>query len=102
MIDKIIDTHLEKQGFIRVPSSWTEDYKTTVDKLRASNQMIREIGREYNMLLSELAHIVGVKHLRDALKEIEIDVTGIKGEELIKLYIDTFAITFDEDYELEV
>ena len=30
MLENIIDKHLEKQGFIRVPKSWPKDYQDLV------------------------------------------------------------------------
>lgn len=101
MIDKIIDAHLEKQGFTRVPSSWTEDYRRIVEKLRLSNRTLREIGREYNTLLQEHAHTLSVKAIKAELKDIDISTTNIKGEELVELYVNTFAINFEDDTETE-
>ena len=33
MIENLIDKHLKKQGFIRVPASWSDDYKRLVESI---------------------------------------------------------------------
>ena len=55
MIENLIDKHLKKQGFIRVPASWSDDYKRLVEKHSAVSKVVRELGREYNEILRELA-----------------------------------------------
>lgn len=102
MLDNLIDKRLEKQGFIRVPKSWTEDYRQLTEKNDAINRLFRELGREYNETLGELAEAKGPKYIKEALAEIDIDTTGIKKEDLIELYVNTFAVTFEDDYDMEV
>lgn len=102
MLDNLIDKRLEKQGFIRVPKSWTDDYKQLTEKNDAINRLFRELGREYNATLKELAEAKGPKYIKEALNEIDIDTTGIKKEDLIELYVNTFAVTFEDDYDMEV
>lgn len=102
MLDNWIDKRLEKQGFIRVPKSWTDDYKQLAEKNDAINRLFRELGREYNATLRELAEAKGPKYIKEALDEIDIDTTGIKKEDLIELYVNTFAVTFEDDYDMEV
>lgn len=102
MLDNWIDKRLEKQGFIRVPKSWTDDYKQLTGKNDAINRLFRELGREYNATLRELAEAKGPKYIKEALNEIDIDTTGIKKEDLIELYVNTFAVTFEDDYDTEV
>lgn len=102
MLDNWIDKRLEKQGFIRVPKSWTDDYKQLTEKNDAINRLFRELGREYNATLRELAETKGPKYIKEALNEIDIDTTGIKKEDLIELYVNTFAVTFEDDYDMEV
>jgi alanyl-tRNA synthetase len=102
MLDNWIDKRLEKQGFIRVPKSWTEDYRQLTEKNDAINRLFRELGREYNNTLRELAEAKGSKYIKEALAEIDIDTTGIKKEDLIELYVNTFAVTFEDDYDMEV
>ena len=102
MLDNWIDKRLEKQGFIRVPKSWTDDYKQLTEKNDAINRLFRELGREYNATLRELAEVKGPKYIKEALNEIDIDTTGIKKEDLIELYVNTFAVTFEDDYDTEV
>lgn len=102
MLDNWIDKRLEKQGFIRVPKSWTDDYKQLAEKNDAINRLFRELGREYNATLRELAEAKGPKYIKEALNEIDIDTTGIKKEDLIELYVNTFAVTFEDDYDMEV
>ena len=51
MIENLIDKHLKKQGFIRVPASWSDDYKRLVEKHSAVSKVVRELGREYNEIL---------------------------------------------------
>lgn len=102
MLDNWIDKRLEKQGFIRVPKSWTEDYRQLTEKNDSINRLFRELGREYNATLRELAEAKGPKYIKEALNEIDIDTTGIKKEDLIELYVNTFAVTFEDDYDMEV
>ncbi len=102
MLDNWIDKRLEKQGFIRVPKSWTDDYKQLTEKNNAINRLFRELGREYNETLRELAEAKGPKYIKEALNEIDIDTTGINKEDLIELYVNTFAVTFEDDYDMEV
>lgn len=97
MLENFIDKHLKKQGFIRVPEAWSTDYQELVEKHSASNKLLRELGREYNSLLQEIAEAKGPKYMISGLNEIDIKTDGIKGQALIDLYIKTFAIDFEDD-----
>lgn len=102
MLENFIDKQLKKQGFIRVPISWTDDYKSLVEKNMASDKMLRIIGKEYNVLLEELANEKPITWLKEALQEIDVNTKGLNKEELIKLYVDTYAVEFDDDTEEEI
>ncbi len=104
MLDKIINKHLERQGFMKVPKSWANDYKSLGDKHLEMTHIVREIGTQYNELLREFAEISDNKYLISILEEIKIDVTGIKRdrEKLINLYVEAFSITFEDDIEEEI
>lgn len=103
MLENIIDKHLEKQGFIRVPKSWPKDYQDLVEKHRMLNKVLRELGREYNEILQELAENKGPKWIKDSLKEIGVKVEkGINEEALIDLYLETFKVEFEDDSDEEI
>ena len=73
MIENLIDKHLKKQGFIRVPASWSDDYKRLVEKHSAVSKVVRELGREYNEILRELAECKGSTWIKNALKELGVE-----------------------------
>lgn len=102
MLENLIDRHLEKQGFMRVPKSWSEDYKNIANKKLATDKVLRELGREYNALLKDFAESKTQKWLKEDLEEIGIDVSGLNKEELIQKYIDAYEVSFGEDFDEEV
>lgn len=102
MLENLIDKHLEKQGFMRVPKSWSEDYKNIANKKLATDKVLRELGREYNALLKDFAESKTQKWLKEDLEEIGIDVSGLNKEELIQKYIDAYEVSFGEDFDEEV
>lgn len=103
MLDNFIDKRLDKQGFMKVPKSWSKDYVELVEKHRTLNKVLRVLGEEYNEVLRELAECKGVKWIKDALKEIGVEMKkGINNEELIELYLDTFKVDFEEDTDEEI
>ena len=102
MLEKMIDKHLKKQGFIRVPASWTDDYKGLVHKKTLGDRMIREIGKEYNQLLKEFAEDKSQKWLKEELEELKIDINGLDKEGLINKYVEVFSVTFEDDFNEEV
>lgn len=102
MLEKMIDKHLKKQGFIRVPASWTDDYKELVHKKTLGDRIIREIGREYNQLLKEFAEDKSQKWLKEELEELKIDINGLDKEGLINKYVEAFSVTFEDDFNEEV
>ena len=102
MIEKIIDKHLEKRGMIKIPTSWTDVHREVVHKLEESRRATRELGREYNELLAEYAATLDPAKVKEALKSIDIDITGVRGKKLVQLYIDTFSVSFEDDYEEDV
>lgn len=102
-IDKWIDKRLEKDGFIRVPTSWKEDYKNLAEKNQGTAKILREIAREYNTLLKEFAEEKTVNWLKNTLKEIGIECKTVHDkEDLVKLYVEAYAVNFEEDTEEEV
>lgn len=102
MLDKWIDNRLEKDGFMRVPTSWREDYKQLAEKNQTLSKVLREIGREYNTLLEEFANEKSITWLKNALKEINIETKEVNKENLIKLYVEAFAVNFEDDIEEEI
>lgn len=103
MIENLIDKHLKKQGFIRVPTSWSDDYKRLVEKHSAVSKVVRELGREYNEILRELAECKGSTWIKDALKELGVEFKkDINKEELINLYVQTFQVEFEDDFDEEI
>lgn len=102
MLDKWIDNRLEKDGFMRVPTSWREDYKQLVEKNQTLSKVLREIGREYNTLLEEFANEKSITWLKNSLKEINIETKEVNKENLIKLYVEAFAVNFEDDIEEEI
>lgn len=101
-IDKRIDKRLKKDGFMRVPTFWREDYKQLTEKNQALSKILREIGREYNTLLEEFANEKSITWLKNALKEINIETKEVNKENLIKLYVEAFAVNFEDDIEEEI
>ena len=101
-IDKRIDKRLKKDGFMRVPTFWWEDYKQLTEKNQALSKILREIGREYNTLLEEFANEKSITWLKNALKEINIETKEVNKENLIKLYVEAFAVNFEDDIEEEI
>ena len=84
MIENLIDKHLKKQGFIRVPASWSDDYKRLVEKHSAVSKVVRELGREYNEILRELAECKGSTWIKNALKELGVEELGaVRAEEMV-------------------
>lgn len=103
MLDKIIEKRLQKEGFIKVPKSWAEDFKELVEKNRVLNRTVREIAREYDNLLRELAEGKSASWLKKELKEVGIEVEKQQSkEELVESYLNTFQINFDDDTDEEV
>ena len=103
MLDKWIDKQLKKDGFMRVPISWREDYKSLVEKKQTTDKMIREIGREYNNLLKEKKKKKSISWLKDALTEVGISFDkGVSKEDLINLYVNAYMVNFEDDIEEEV
>lgn len=103
MLDKWIDKQLKKDGFMRVPMSWSEDYKSLVEKKQTTDKMIREIAREYNTLLREFAEEKSITWLKENLTEVGIsfDKSSSK-EDLINLYVNAYIVNFEDDIEEEV
>lgn len=102
IIDKIVKRHLDKNGFIKVPKSWADDYKGLVDKKREADRVLRELGREYNTLLKEFASEKSVAWLKESLGELKYDVKSLNKEQLIDLYVETFSVLFEDDTDEEV
>ena len=102
MISKWICKRLDKQGLMVVPKSWADDYADVVTKKEVLHKVIRDIGREYNKLLKDYANIATEKALKNDLKEAHVETKGIKGQDLINLFAETFRIEFEEDTEEEV
>lgn len=99
MLEDWIDKHLAKQGFIRTPMSWSKDYQELAIKHQNLHKMVRDLAREYDNALVELAECKGEDYIISELKEIQIDPGDKKGQELIDLYINTFGVNFDDDVE---
>lgn len=102
MLDKFIKRRLEKQGLIVIPKSWADDYKELVEKNKELHRIIREIAREYDNLLQELAEHKTVSELKKELEEIGIKGNSNSKKELVEAYINTFKINFDDDTDEEV
>ena len=102
MISKWICKRLDKQGLMVVPKSWAGDYADVVTKKEVLHKVIRDIGREYNKLLKDYANIAPEKALKHDLKDAHVETKGIKGQDLINLFVETFRIEFEEDTEEEV
>lgn len=103
MLENLIDKHLKKQGFIRVPITWTEDYKSLMDKKLKGDALIREIGREYNILLEDFTKTKTQKWLKEQLEDIKINTNNLSTkEDLINEYLNAFKINFEDDFEEEI
>lgn len=103
MLDKWIDKRLDKDGFMRVPKSWSEDYKDLVEKNCETHKIVREIAREYNTLLREFANEKTVNWLKNTLKEIGIECKTVHDkEDLVNLYVEAYAVNFEDDTEEEI
>lgn len=102
MIDNWIRNRLDKQGLMVVPKTWAGDYTEVVAKKEMLHKVIREIGREYNGLLRDFAELAPEKKLKTDLKEADVETKGIKGEDLIDLFVETFKIDFNDDKEEKV
>lgn len=102
MLENFIDKHLEKQGFMRVPITWSNDYRELVEKKSSVDRLVRELAREYNVLLRELATEKPIAWLKETLKELDVDIKGLNKEELIDLYVETYEVSFEDDTEEEI
>lgn len=102
IFDKLVDKYLDKNGFIKVPKSWSEDYRDLVNKTRETNKALREIAREYNNLLREFANEKSIAWLKEALTELKLDAKGLNKEELIDRYVEAYAVNFEDDTDEEV
>lgn len=103
MIENLIDKHLKKQGFIRVPASWSDDYRGLVEKHSTVTKLVRELGREYNEILRELAECKGSSWIKNTLTELGVEFDkNVNKEELIKLYVQTFQVEFEDDFDEEI
>lgn len=93
MLNNLIDKILKKQGFIRVPESWPNDYKAVVRKNQEANKLIDELVKQHNLMLEQLASAKGVKYIRDALDELGIDHSKKKTKkDLLKMFMEAFAL----------
>lgn len=102
MLDKFIGRRLEKQGLMVIPKSWADDYKELVEKNKELHRIVREIAREYDNLLQELAEHKTISELKKELEEIGIEGNSNSKKELVETYINTFKINFDDDTDEEV
>ncbi len=102
MLDKFIGRRLEKQGLMVIPKNWADDYKELVEKNKELHRIIREIAREYDNLLQELAEHKTISELKRELEEIGIEGNNNSKKELVEAYINTFKINFDDDTDEEV
>ena len=102
MLENFIDKHLKKQGFVRVPESWTKDYQELVQKYKTLSLTVRDISREYNSALEEILEAKGPNYARSALNDLDINTDGIKDEEVLDVYMSTFGVSFDDDTDEEV
>lgn len=100
MLEKWIDKHLEKHGFIKVPKGWNDDYKELINKNQGISKLLRELGREYNTLLGDYAKTMTKKAIKDELTEMKIDFTA--EDDLVNLYVKTYGINFEDDTDIEV
>ena len=96
MLENWIDKHLKKQGFMRVPESWSKDYRDITEKKLATDKLIRALGEEYNTLLKEFAEGKNIQWLKENLAEVEIDTKGLNKEQLIEAYVNAFKVDFVE------
>ena len=102
MLDKFIGRRLEKQGLMVIPKNWADDYKELVEKNKELHRIVREIAREYDNLLQELAEHKTISELKRELEEIGIEGNNNSKKELVEAYINTFKINFDDDTDEEV
>ena len=102
MLDKFIGRRLEKQGLMVIPKNWADDYKELVEKNKELHRIVREIAREYDNLLQELAEHKTISELKRELEEIGIEGNSNSKKELVESYINAFKINFDDDTDEEV